>query len=86
MINSGDIGASFRWEAEKFEPDFTISPVDGYISPGMQVCSTYQTISLWYTYGTNELFNLPLGLDLPEQAMGWLPGISSKKKNLYVLR
>ena len=37
MINSGDIGASFRWEAEKFKPDFTISPVDGYISPGMQV-------------------------------------------------
>ena len=37
MINSGDIGASFRWEAERFKPDFTISPVDGYISPGMQV-------------------------------------------------
>ena len=37
MINSGDIGASFRWEEEKFSPDFTISPVDGYISPGMQV-------------------------------------------------
>ena len=66
MINSGDIGASFRWEAKKFDSDFTISPVDGYISPGMQVCSTYQTI-LWYAYGTNELFNR---LDLPEQAMG----------------
>ena len=37
MINSGDIGASFRWEEERFKPDFTISPVDGYISPGMQV-------------------------------------------------
>ena len=37
MINSGDIGASFRWEAERFKPDFSISPVDGYISPGMQV-------------------------------------------------
>ena len=39
MVNSGDIGASFRWEAEKFKPDFSISPVDGYISPGMQVCT-----------------------------------------------
>lgn len=37
MINSGDIGASFRWEEEKFKPDFSISPIDGYISPGMQV-------------------------------------------------
>ena len=72
MINSGDIGASFRWEAEKFDPDFTISPVDGYISPGMQVCSTYQTV-LWHTYGTNELFNR---LDLPEHA---LPEISNRK-------
>ena len=40
MINSGDIGASFHWEAERFKPDFTISPVDGYISPGMQVCAS----------------------------------------------
>ena len=37
MINSGDIGASFRWEADRFKPDFSISPTDGYISPGMQV-------------------------------------------------
>ena len=37
MNNSGDIGASFRWEVDKFKPDFSISPIDGYISPGMQV-------------------------------------------------
>lgn len=36
MINSGDIGARFRWD-DRFAPDFTLSPLDGYISPGMQV-------------------------------------------------
>ena len=36
MINSGDIGARFSWE-DKFGPDFTLTPLDGYISPGMQV-------------------------------------------------
>ena len=38
MINSGDIGARFLWDHERFAPDFSISPVEGYISPGMQVC------------------------------------------------
>lgn len=33
----GDIGARFKWDAEKFLPDFSISPVSGYISPGMDV-------------------------------------------------
>ena len=37
MHNSGDIGASFRWEHDRFPPDFSIAPVDGYISPGMEV-------------------------------------------------
>ncbi|XP_013405663.1 hydrocephalus-inducing protein [Lingula anatina] len=37
MTNSGDIGARFHWDVEKFKPDFSISPVSGYISPGMEV-------------------------------------------------
>ncbi|XP_051884712.1 hydrocephalus-inducing protein homolog [Pristis pectinata] len=37
MKNVGDIGASFRWEIEKFKPHFSISPVEGYLSPGMEV-------------------------------------------------
>ena len=27
----------FRWDAEKFAPDFSIVPLEGYISPGMEV-------------------------------------------------
>lgn len=27
----------FEWNAAKFEPDFSISPVDGYISAGVDV-------------------------------------------------
>lgn len=37
MTNSGDIGARFRWAADKFLPDFSISPAAGYLSPGMDV-------------------------------------------------
>lgn len=37
MSNSGDIGTRFRWDVEKFKPDFSISPVAGYLSPGMDV-------------------------------------------------
>ncbi|XP_048461536.1 hydrocephalus-inducing protein homolog [Rhincodon typus] len=37
LENIGDIGASFRWDVEKFKPHFSISPMEGYISPGMQV-------------------------------------------------
>ena len=39
MINSGDIGAAFCWETRGFGPNFSISPKEGYISSGMQVCS-----------------------------------------------
>ena len=28
---------SFCWEKEQFAPDFSIAPVEGYISPGMEV-------------------------------------------------
>uniref|UniRef100_A0A8C3T1C3 HYDIN axonemal central pair apparatus protein n=1 Tax=Chelydra serpentina TaxID=8475 RepID=A0A8C3T1C3_CHESE len=37
MQNTGDIGVRFKWDIKSFEPDFSISPVAGYISPGMEV-------------------------------------------------
>ncbi|XP_077982980.1 hydrocephalus-inducing protein homolog isoform X2 [Glandiceps talaboti] len=37
MHNTGDIGAAFKWNADKFGPDFSISPTKGYISAGMTV-------------------------------------------------
>uniref|UniRef100_H2XZ27 Hydin adenylate kinase-like domain-containing protein n=1 Tax=Ciona intestinalis TaxID=7719 RepID=H2XZ27_CIOIN len=37
MHNVGDIGAGFRWEADKFHPDFSITPTQGYISTGMEI-------------------------------------------------
>ncbi len=37
MINTGDIGATFKWEKEKFGPEFSISPAEGFISSGKQV-------------------------------------------------
>jgi hydrocephalus-inducing protein len=37
LHNDGDIGASFNWEIEKMKPEFSIQPVLGYISPGMDV-------------------------------------------------
>nr|XP_042717290.1 hydrocephalus-inducing protein homolog isoform X2 [Chrysemys picta bellii] len=37
MQNTGDIGVRFKWDIKSFEPDFSISPVEGYISPGMEV-------------------------------------------------
>jgi len=37
MVNSGDIGAAFSWNVERFKPYFTIHPVKGYVTPGMEV-------------------------------------------------
>ncbi|XP_015224105.2 hydrocephalus-inducing protein homolog isoform X3 [Lepisosteus oculatus] len=37
MQNTGDIGASFKWDLKRFAPHFSINPVEGYISPGMEV-------------------------------------------------
>ncbi|NXX62461.1 HYDIN protein, partial [Scopus umbretta] len=37
MQNTGDIGVKFKWDIESFKPDFSISPAEGYISPGMDV-------------------------------------------------
>lgn len=48
MHNSGDIGACFKWETEKLKPEFSISPINGYISPGMD-------INFDVTFSPNEL-------------------------------
>ncbi|KAJ8785780.1 hypothetical protein J1605_006740 [Eschrichtius robustus] len=37
MLNTGDVGARFKWDARKFEPHFSISPEEGYITAGMEV-------------------------------------------------
>ncbi|NWI09406.1 HYDIN protein, partial [Crypturellus soui] len=37
MQNSGDIGVRFKWDIKSFKPYFSISPVKGYISPGMDI-------------------------------------------------
>nr|XP_031837905.1 hydrocephalus-inducing protein-like [Nomia melanderi] len=37
LMNTGDIGARFKWNTSKLPADFTISPVSGYCSPGMDV-------------------------------------------------
>ncbi|KAL3860158.1 hypothetical protein ACJMK2_010318 [Sinanodonta woodiana] len=37
MSNTGDMNAKFRWDIERFLPDFSISPVEGYITPGTEV-------------------------------------------------
>ncbi|XP_059164883.1 hydrocephalus-inducing protein homolog isoform X3 [Physella acuta] len=37
MTNSGDMNTKFRWDIKRFKPDFSISPVEGYITPGMEV-------------------------------------------------
>ncbi|XP_066494024.1 hydrocephalus-inducing protein-like [Tiliqua scincoides] len=37
MQNTGDIGVGFKWDARRFKPDFSIKPVEGYISAGMDV-------------------------------------------------
>ncbi|XP_069757040.1 hydrocephalus-inducing protein homolog [Narcine bancroftii] len=37
MKNVGDIGTSFKWEIEKCKPHFSITPAEGYLSPGMEV-------------------------------------------------
>ncbi|KAJ3022533.1 hypothetical protein HKX48_005950 [Thoreauomyces humboldtii] len=37
LQNYGDIGTKFRWDTSKFAPDFSISPSEGYISPGMEI-------------------------------------------------
>ena len=31
----------FKWEVDKFSPDFSITPTEGYISPGMEVYILY---------------------------------------------
>ncbi|XP_030368417.1 hydrocephalus-inducing protein homolog isoform X2 [Strigops habroptila] len=37
MRNAGDTGVKFMWDMESFKPDFSISPMKGYITPGVDV-------------------------------------------------
>ncbi|XP_037371987.1 hydrocephalus-inducing protein homolog isoform X2 [Talpa occidentalis] len=37
MLNTGDLGARFKWDVRKFQPHFSISPEEGYITSGMEV-------------------------------------------------
>ncbi|XP_016051807.1 PREDICTED: hydrocephalus-inducing protein homolog [Miniopterus natalensis] len=37
MVNTGDVGARFKWDVRRFEPHFSISPEEGYITTGMEV-------------------------------------------------
>ncbi|XP_014668502.1 PREDICTED: LOW QUALITY PROTEIN: hydrocephalus-inducing protein homolog [Priapulus caudatus] len=40
MHNTGDIGTKFRWDTAGFGADFSIVPLTGYVSPGMDVTFT----------------------------------------------
>ncbi|NXF97015.1 HYDIN protein, partial [Eubucco bourcierii] len=37
MRNTGDLAVSFQWDIKCCQPDFSISPSEGYICPGMEV-------------------------------------------------
>ncbi|XP_027261798.1 hydrocephalus-inducing protein homolog isoform X2 [Cricetulus griseus] len=37
MMNTGDVGARFKWDVKKFKPHFSINPEEGYITAGMEV-------------------------------------------------
>lgn len=37
LQNVGDIGVKFQWDTSKFSPDFSITPPEGYLSPGMDL-------------------------------------------------
>ncbi|CAI9616595.1 unnamed protein product [Staurois parvus] len=37
LSNSGELGARFQWDIKKFQPEFSISPVSGYITAGSEV-------------------------------------------------
>ncbi|KAL3313263.1 hypothetical protein Ciccas_008137, partial [Cichlidogyrus casuarinus] len=36
LINSGDVGARFQWKAQSLQPQLSISPMQGYSTPGQQ--------------------------------------------------
>ena len=41
ILATGTCVYSFKWKSEKFAPDFSISPTEGYLSPGMEVCTSH---------------------------------------------
>ncbi len=48
LQNVGDIGAKFCWDSMKITSNFSITPMEGYVSPGME-------IPLEITFHPNEL-------------------------------
>nr|KAF6318524.1 HYDIN axonemal central pair apparatus protein [Pipistrellus kuhlii] len=58
LLNTGDVGARFKWDVRKFEPNFSISPEEGYITTGMEV-------SLEVTYHPTEVGKENLCRNLP---------------------
>ncbi|CAH7062215.1 Hydin [Phodopus roborovskii] len=77
MMNTGDVGARFKWDIKKLKPHFSISPEEGYITSGMEVAlevtyhpteigkeSLYKNI-LCFIQGGN-----PLGLTLSGICVG----------------
>jgi adenylate kinase family enzyme len=37
MANEGDIGTRYKWDTSRLGPSFSVSPKEGYISPGLEV-------------------------------------------------
>ncbi|XP_052022456.1 hydrocephalus-inducing protein homolog [Apodemus sylvaticus] len=37
IMNTGDVGARFKWDVKKLKPHFSISPEEGYITSGTEV-------------------------------------------------
>lgn len=48
MMNTGDVGARFKWDVKKLKPHFSINPEEGYITSGTE-------IALEVTYHPTEI-------------------------------
>ncbi|XP_064239335.1 hydrocephalus-inducing protein homolog [Aotus nancymaae] len=66
MLNTGDVGARFKWDIKKFEPHFSISPEEGYITSGMEV-------SFEVTYRPTEVGKESLCKNIPCFIQGGSP-------------
>ncbi|KAM6177458.1 hydrocephalus-inducing protein homolog [Erethizon dorsatum] len=66
MLNTGDMGASFKWDVKKFEPQFSVSPEEGYIAASMEV-------SVEVTYRPTEVGKETLCRNIPCFIQGGSP-------------
>lgn len=37
LVNTGDVGTKFVWDASALGPHFSVSPPDGFLAPGQDV-------------------------------------------------